>query len=417
MPSQLAQRYPWFSYCQDGLFTAYDPPSALTAALALAPSNSPGNLNSLSSAPVPSPTMDPGVRQIVDAKESIPVPASIPKVDQPKATINTTPFPPQKEGSDPGSLANNPATHENSPSQSNAEQPNSDPTAGSNPQQNNDPNQGSGNNGDSAHGADPKPNSDSKDNDSQPGSGNGGGSGHEADPKTNGDPDQVNSNQGSDQVAEPVPQNDPKQTNLFYGFTEGQTMTINSQIVQPLSHGLSIAGTTLTPGAPPITVSGTPIDYGSSALVIGTSTRPLVHPAAKPIVTNIAGQAITAAPNAVVIADETLLPGDPPATINGTILSLDPMGNLILGSKTVSLPSGQSTGVAEQTTGAVNANALTTVIDGHTLTAAPTALAVCSTLHALDDRFSCLKISDAVYIPRCALFGVGVDSFALPMAW
>jgi len=55
----------------------------------------------------------------------------------------------------------------------------------------------------------------------------------------------------------------------------GQSTKINGQTAQPLSHGISIAGTTLTLGAPAITVSGTPISLGSSVLVIGTSTIPM----------------------------------------------------------------------------------------------------------------------------------------------
>ena len=119
MPSQLKQKYPWMSYCTDGLFTAYDPPSALVTVSAIAPPIPPGDSNAPSSAPVPTSTIDSGIRQTVGAEGSIPVPASIPKVDQPKATINTTPNPPQKEGSDPGPLPNKPATHTSSPSQPN----------------------------------------------------------------------------------------------------------------------------------------------------------------------------------------------------------------------------------------------------------------------------------------------------------
>lgn len=37
----------------------------------------------------------------------------------------------------------------------------------------------------------------------------------------------------------------------------GQAATINNQVVQPLRNAISIAGTTLSPGAPPVTVSGT----------------------------------------------------------------------------------------------------------------------------------------------------------------
>lgn len=40
MPSQLKQEIPWFSFCQN-IFTAYDPPTALRSAPALAPAITP----------------------------------------------------------------------------------------------------------------------------------------------------------------------------------------------------------------------------------------------------------------------------------------------------------------------------------------------------------------------------------------
>ena len=55
---------------------------------------------------------------------------------------------------------------------------------------------------------------------------------------------------------------------------EFQQTIINSQTIQWLSNGISIAGTTLTHGEPPITVSGTRISLGPSALVVGTNPVP-----------------------------------------------------------------------------------------------------------------------------------------------
>lgn len=58
------------------------------------------------------------------------------------------------------------------------------------------------------------------------------------------------------------------------------------------------------------------------------------------ITTTIADQVITTAPTALVIAGTTatLTPGAPALTINGTLVSLNTAAQLILGSKTVSLP-------------------------------------------------------------------------------
>lgn len=117
----------------------------------------------------------------------------------------------------------------------------------------------------------------------------------------------------------------------------GQVTTVAGNSVQRLSNGISVAGTTLTPDAQPVTVSGTRISLGASALVIGSSTILLPAEAPTPFVTTIAGEAITAAPNGVEIAGSTLSPGALGVTIGGTLVSLDSAGELVVGSKTISL--------------------------------------------------------------------------------
>lgn len=81
----------------------------------------------------------------------------------------------------------------------------------------------------------------------------------------------------------------------------GQVTTIDSVTLELLSSGISVAGTTLTPGAPAITASGT----------------------------------------------ATLSPGVSGTTLGGTLVSLGSGGNLVIGSKTVVLgvPSGSLGGI------------------------------------------------------------------------
>ena len=121
-------------------------------------------------------------------------------------------------------------------------------------------------------------------------------------------------------------------------WTPGQVTNINGQIIQPLTNGgISIDGTTLTPNAPPITVSGTSISLGSSALVIGSSTIPLDSEIPEHLVTTVAGQAITADPTAVEVGSLTLTPGGPGTSLSGTLVSLDSDGELIVGTRTIPL--------------------------------------------------------------------------------
>ena len=122
--------------------------------------------------------------------------------------------------------------------------------------------------------------------------------------------------------------------------TTDPVTTVAGKIVQLLSNGIFVAGTVLTPGAPPITVSGTLVSLGSSALVVGSSTVLLPAESATPFITTVAGEAITAAPNAAEVAGSTLSPG-----ARGTLVSLGPAGELVVGSKTIALDGSSGEGL------------------------------------------------------------------------
>jgi len=115
----------------------------------------------------------------------------------------------------------------------------------------------------------------------------------------------------------------PKSPSVF--TAAGQPATV-------LSNGIAIAGTTLTPNAPAISISGTPISLGTDGLVIGTSIIPVPTPAPGTLIT-AAGQAVTALANGnIVIAGTTLAPNAAVVTISGTPISLGTNG-LIVGSQ------------------------------------------------------------------------------------
>ena len=118
----------------------------------------------------------------------------------------------------------------------------------------------------------------------------------------------------------------------------GQVTTINGQVIQPLTNGaISIDGTTLSPGALPVTVSGKAISLGSSALIIGSSTMTLYSEVPGHFVATVAGQAITADPTALEIGSLKLTAGPPGISLSGTLVSLDSDGELLLGTRTITL--------------------------------------------------------------------------------
>ena len=127
----------------------------------------------------------------------------------------------------------------------------------------------------------------------------------------------------------------------------GESTTINGQVAQPLSNNaISIAGTTLTPGGSPITVSRMRISLGQSAIAVGSSSVPIldVSPDPTPLRTElpqqsiftIAGQIFTAAPAGFSLAG-TWLPPSQAVTLAGTIVSLDTSSYLRIGSSTINL--------------------------------------------------------------------------------
>lgn len=93
----------------------------------------------------------------------------------------------------------------------------------------------------------------------------------------------------------------------------GHSATLLSPIVV-------IGSTTLTRGAKPITVSGTGVSLGTSALIVGSNTLPL--PQSQQVITSVAGHGATFVPNAVAIGGSTLTPGGAPVAFSGTTISL-----------------------------------------------------------------------------------------------
>ncbi|KAL8904220.1 MAG: hypothetical protein Q9207_003408 [Kuettlingeria erythrocarpa] len=116
--------------------------------------------------------------------------------------------------------------------------------------------------------------------------------------------------------------------------------TVAGQTVVWQTNGaVAIGGTTLQPGSPPITISGTPIFINPTALVVGSKTLPLAPSLPAQAIATLAGQTIFQnAGGAVVIADKTLVPGGPALTISGTPYTLASTA-LIAGSQSIPLSS------------------------------------------------------------------------------
>lgn len=122
------------------------------------------------------------------------------------------------------------------------------------------------------------------------------------------------------------------------GQKPGQAATIDSHIVQVFGDAISIAGTTISAGAPPITVSGTPIALGSGSLVVGSVSVQISLPPlslATGQVMTLNGEVFQQLSTGISVAGSILTPGAPGIMVSGSPVSLGPSA-LVIGS--VSIP-------------------------------------------------------------------------------
>lgn len=132
----------------------------------------------------------------------------------------------------------------------------------------------------------------------------------------------------------------------------------NGAVAIPLINGVSIYGTTLTAGAPAVSVLGTAVSLDSSYNLIWGGTAQAL-PIATPMpligghVTTVHGQVVQPLSDGVSIAGTSLTAGAPPIVVSGTRMSLSPgapglaiagtsvsldsAGELVVGLKTVAL--------------------------------------------------------------------------------
>ena len=344
MPSQLRQKIPWFSFCED-IFTAYDPPRALRSAAALAPTIT-SNSDPQTQKPVaaPSQTVDPGARITAASKLSTSVPMAAPaaqKTPSPPTDVDPESNTYPKQGTsngESGDIAGQPETKADPnvpglPLQSPAAvKSNQDPGQKSNIVPNNTP----------------KPSDSEYPNGSDPGQIAAGGS----QPTTSETPTPADPSKDSDS-ADKGPDQLPQRI----------LTTIAGHAITAAPNAVAIAGATINPGDPAATIGGTRVALNTAgSLIVDSKTIPLASSLPETFTTEIAGQAITAHPTAIAIAGTAIKPGGPATTVGGTRILLNTAGSLVLDSKTISLP-----------------EPLTTTIANQAITANPTALTIAAT--------------------------------------
>ena len=272
-------------------FSAYDPPSALRPATALAPIITASDPQSLPVVPMPSPTLDPGARQTAAGKNPAPSPAQGQNSPSPEKTID--PKLASGQGADP-SQPSDPKQPNNAAGSS------EDSGSGKGPSWQNDPKQPSnvlGNNGDPAPGTDPSlPNY----------------------------PKQPTGDSGK--VDPPSSPSTPTPT----------TMIVGDHTVVAGTSGVQVDGVEIRPQGPPATVSGVVAINQGSSVVIAQQIIPLTNPTAS--ATTIYGHAITPLANGVLVDGTVVTPGAIAVAVSGTSVSVDSSSHVYLAGTPYLLP-------------------------------------------------------------------------------
>ncbi|KAL9607162.1 MAG: hypothetical protein Q9167_007897, partial [Letrouitia subvulpina] len=113
------------------------------------------------------------------------------------------------------------------------------------------------------------------------------------------------------------------------------------------SSDLFIGTREITPGAPEITISGMPIslDDSGTAIFVDGSSFPVAVRTNQPAITDTNGYSFTQAPGSeYAFGSQTLVPGGPAITVNGTLMSLAPAAtDVVIGGSNfpVSVPTGK----------------------------------------------------------------------------
>ncbi|KAG6999238.1 hypothetical protein G7Y79_00036g071940 [Physcia stellaris] len=149
-------------------------------------------------------------------------------------------------------------------------------------------------------------------------------------------------------------------------------------------------------------VSGTPISLGSSQLIVGSSTVRLPEPSPSTISSNIvvAGQTFAQLPDGISVAGTTLRSQGPAVTISGTPISLGNSG-VVIGATTFPLP-----------TAFPDSPSQTLTLNGQTLTAGPDAVAIAG--NTLTPNGPAVTISGTPISVDNSGIVIGSSTFSLP---
>ena len=112
-------------------------------------------------------------------------------------------------------------------------------------------------------------------------------------------------------------------------------LTVAGQTITPAPTGFVLGGQSVLPGGPVIVVHGSTISLASNALIVNGKTTPLPTSVFK-----VGSQTFTAAPTGFAVGGQSVIPGGPAVVVDGSTFSLAPSGTnpfIVINGKTTSL--------------------------------------------------------------------------------
>lgn len=151
-------------------------------------------------------------------------------------------------------------------------------------------------------------------------------------------------------------------------------ITVGGHTIAVQANGIAVAGETLRPGDPGITIDGTRISLGSSEFIVGDRTEIFSPPAAvtaQPTHITVNGEPISVGSDLIVVGGTTMKPGESGIIVHGKPVSLA-ASELVVGGVTESLTLAGVTPIPESSYTTLNGEIITigtdvAVVGGNTL--------------------------------------------------
>lgn len=207
-----------------------------------------------------------------------------------------------------------------------------------------------------------------------------------------------------------VPNSEPKAIETLVDGIPLPVMAGGSPVQKAPNGAVLVAGQTIAQGSQ-ATVSGAVVSVGSNNVVVDGTNHAFSHMAAETLTPIVAGQTFTPNPSPFSVAGTTISAGGPAATINGTIISLQASGTLLVGSSMIPLSTSHLPSDINIDGFDITAKPSFVVVDGATISPAAGGITISGTVVSLETGGSRLDVGSGRFaMPTTTAGAVGGEN-------